>query len=62
MRNPSGGDWNDDLRVRLAGLRLSPAREAEIVEDCRSIWTIATRSFAPPDRATPTRGGSPWKN
>ena len=33
MRNPSGGDWNDDLRVRLAGLRLSPAREAEIVEE-----------------------------
>jgi len=33
MRNPSGGDWNDDLRVRLAGLRLSPVREAEIVEE-----------------------------
>src|SRR6185503_15689119 len=25
--------WSDDLRVRLAGLRLSPAREAEIVEE-----------------------------
>ena len=25
--------WNDDLRARLAKLRLSPAREAEIVEE-----------------------------
>ncbi len=26
-------DWKDDLRARLAGLRLSPAREAEIIEE-----------------------------
>jgi hypothetical protein len=26
-------EWNADLRARLAGLRLTPAREAEIVEE-----------------------------
>ena len=26
-------DWSDDLRARLADLRLSPAREVEIVEE-----------------------------
>jgi hypothetical protein len=26
-------DWSQDLRSRLAGLRLSAAREAEIVEE-----------------------------
>src|SRR6185503_5441756 len=25
--------WSDDLRARLAGLHLSPAREAEIIEE-----------------------------
>src|SRR4029453_4000954 len=26
-------DWNDEIRKRLAGLNLPPAREAEIVEE-----------------------------
>jgi predicted permease len=30
---PDGQQWTQDLRARLAGLRLSPAREAEIVEE-----------------------------
>jgi putative ABC transport system permease protein len=30
---PDRGGWIDDLRARLASLRLSPAREAEIVEE-----------------------------
>ena len=25
--------WNDDIRARLAPLHLSPAREAEIIEE-----------------------------
>jgi predicted permease len=33
MRNQSAPDWSTDLRPRLASLRLSAAREAEIVEE-----------------------------
>ena len=32
-RPESTGDWTTDLRERLTDLRLSPAREAEIVEE-----------------------------
>ena len=32
-RAESTGDWTTDLRQRLTGLRLSPAREAEIIEE-----------------------------
>jgi hypothetical protein len=33
MNAPSRGDWEHEVRSRLSGLRLSPAREAEIVEE-----------------------------
>ena len=33
MPDSSRDDWRDHLRPRLAGLRLSPTREAEIVEE-----------------------------
>ena len=32
-RSPRSNDWTDALRARLADLRLTPAREAEIVEE-----------------------------
>ena len=31
--NTSRGDWRQELRLRLASLRLGAAREAEIVEE-----------------------------
>ena len=33
MPDPSKGSWTRELRARLAGLHLSPAREAEIVDE-----------------------------
>ena len=43
-------DWKKEIRERLAGLRLAPTREAEIVDELAQYLEIATRSCWPVGR------------
>ena len=56
MPDPSRGDWAREVRTRLSSLRLSPARETEIVEELsqhlEDRWRELMTSGALPDEAT----------
>jgi hypothetical protein len=43
-------EWKDEIKNRLAGLNLAPAREAEIVEELAQHLEIAPRSCCPAAR------------
>ena len=45
-RAEAKGDWREPLRSRLRGLRLSPAREAEIIEEMSQHLMSDTTSSA----------------
>jgi putative ABC transport system permease protein len=53
MPDPS---WREEVRARLAGVRLTPTREAEIVEELaqhlEERWRELTAAGSPPDEAT----------
>ena len=56
-------EWNDDLRRRLATLRLSPTREAEMIEELSQHLDQRYQELRPTARATPTHGmWRPWSS
>ena len=57
-RADSRGDWTPDLRARLAQLRLSPAREAEIVEELSQHLDDRYEELRAAGPVMPTRPGS----
>ena len=55
-------DWSEEIRARLAGVHVEPAREASVVEEIASTSTTDTRSSSRPAPPRTTRAGPSWRS